>query len=146
MIIDDYLKYQDEYRVKYGDNTLILMQVGSFFELYSIIENCSFLYKIADICNIQISRKNKTIPEVSKQNPLMAGFPLYVINKFVQLLLQNNYTIVLIEQVSLPPNPERKVTEILSPSTNINLTTKKSNYIMVFYFEVINNLLIDDSL
>jgi DNA mismatch repair protein MutS len=142
MIIDDYLKYQDEYRVKYGDNTLILMQVGSFFELYSIVENCSFLYKIADICNIQISRKNKTIPEVSKQNPLMAGFPLYVINKFVQLLLQNNYTIVLIEQVSPPPNPERKITEIISPSTNINLTTKKSNYIMVFYFEVINNLLI----
>jgi len=142
MIIDDYLKYQDEYRLKYGENTLILMQVGSFFELYSIIENCCFLYKIADICNIQISRKNKNILEVSKGNPLMAGFPLYVINKFVQLLLQNNYTIVLIEQVSLPPNPERKITEIISPSTNINLTTKKSNYIMVFYFEVINNLLI----
>ena len=142
MIIDDYLKYQDEYRLKYGENTLILMQVGSFFELYSIVENCSFLYKIADICNIQISRKNKAITEVSKHNPLMAGFPLYVINKFVQLLLQNNYTIVLIEQVTPPPNPERKITEIISPSTNINLTTKKSNYIMVFYFEVINNLLI----
>ena len=73
MIIDDYLAYQDEYRGKYGENTIILMQVGSFFELYSIIENCQFLYKIGDICNIQISRKNKTIKEVSKNNPLMAG-------------------------------------------------------------------------
>ena len=61
MIIDDYIKYQDDYRNKYGENTIILMQVGSFFELYSIVENCPFLYKIADICNIQISRKNKTI-------------------------------------------------------------------------------------
>ena len=142
MIIDDYLAYQDEYRVKYGENTIILMQVGSFFELYSIIENCQFLYKIGDICNIQISRKNKTIKEVSKNNPLMAGFPLYVLNKFVQILLQQNFTIVLIEQTTPPPNPERKITEIVSPSTNINMTSKKSNYIMVFYFEVINGLLV----
>ena len=96
MIIDDYLKYNEEYKKKYGENTIILMQVGSFFELYSIVENCPFLYKIADICNIQISRKNKATIEVSKNNPLMAGFPLFVVNKFVQLLLQNNFTIVMI--------------------------------------------------
>jgi len=142
MIIDDYLKYQEEYKEKYGENTIILIQVGSFFELYAINENCPFLYKIGDICNIQISRKNKTIREVSKNNPLMAGFPLYVLNKFIQILLQNNFTIVLIEQITQPPNPERKITEIISPSTNINITNKKSNYIMVFYFEVINDLLI----
>ncbi len=142
MIIDDYLKYNEEYKKKYGENTIILMQVGSFFELYSIVENCPFLYKIADICNIQISRKNKTIIEVSKNNPLMAGFPLFVVNKFVQLLLQNNFTIVMIEQISQPPNPERKITEILSPSKNMNITTRKSNFIMVFYFEVINEILV----
>jgi DNA mismatch repair protein MutS len=142
MIIDDYLNYQDVYRNKYGENTIILMQVGSFFELYSINDNCPFMNKIGDICNIQISRKNKTIKEVSKNNPLMAGFPLYVLNKFIQILLQNNFTIVVIEQVSQPPNPERKITEIISPSTNINITNKKSNYIMVYYFEIINNLLV----
>jgi len=142
MIIDDYLKYMEEYSKKYGELTIVLMQVGSFFELYSIIENCPFIYKIADICNIQVSRKNKSIKDVSRSNPLMAGFPLYVLNKFIQILLQNNYTIVLIEQISPPPNPDRKITEIISPSTNINITTKKSNYILVFYFEVINDLLI----
>ncbi len=142
MIIDDYLKYQDEYRLKYGENTVILMQVGSFFELYSIIENCPFLYKIGDICNIQISRKDKQIKEISKNNALMAGFPLYTINKYIQILVQNNFTIVLIEQISAPPNPERKITEIISPSTNINITSKKSNYILVFYFEEINKLLV----
>jgi DNA mismatch repair protein MutS len=137
MIIDDYLNYQDEYKAKYGENTIILIQVGSFFELYSINENCTFMYKIADICNIQVSRKNKSIKEVSKNNPLMAGFPLYVLNKFIQLLLNNNFTIVLIEQITPPPNPERKITEIVSPSTNFNITTNKSNYIIVFYFEEI---------
>lgn len=142
MIIDDYLNYQDEYKIKYGDNTIILMQIGSFFELYSIIENCPFLYKLGDICNFQISRKNKSINEISRNNPLMAGFPLYTKDKFIQILLQHNYTIVLIEQITEPPNPKRKITEIISPSTNINVISKKSNYILVFYFEEYNNLLL----
>lgn len=126
MIIDDYIFYTKEYKQKYGDKTIVLMQVGSFFELYSIFDDTdNELYKIADICNITISKKNKTILEVSNRNPLMAGFPLYTINKYQNILLQNNYTIVMIEQVSEPPNPDRKVTEVLSPGMNINCNTKK---------------------
>ena len=142
MIIDDYLNYLDIYQKKYGNNTIVLMQIGSFFELYDIDINSRYLYKIADICNIQISRKNKSILEVSRNNPIMCGFPLYVLNKYIQLIIQNNYTVVLIEQVTEPPEPQRKITEIISPSTNININSKKSNYIMVLYYEEINNLLI----
>ena len=142
MIVDDYLNYLDEYQKKYGENTIILIQVGSFFELYDIDANSRYLYKIADICNIQVSRKNKSILEVSRNNPIMCGFPIYVINKYIQLILQNNYTIILIEQVTEPPEPQRKITEILSPATNINTNSKKSNYIMVLYYEEIDNLLI----
>ena len=141
MIIDDYLEKEIEYKNKYGENTLILMQVGSFYELYSVNENCLSIYKIGDICNIQISRKNKAIKEVSKTNPLMAGFPIWALEKFLQILLQNNYTVVKIEQITQPPNPERKITDIISPSTNINISSKKSNYILVFYFEEIAGLL-----
>jgi len=141
MLIDDYLIYTKDYKKLYGENTIVLMQVGSFFELYSIIDDIdSDIYKIADICNITISKKNKSIKEVDIHNPLMAGFPLYVINKFQNILLQNNYTIVMIEQVSEPPNPERKVTEILSPGMNININSKKSNNLMVIYYEKINQL------
>jgi len=142
MLIDDYLAYLEKYKLKYGDNTVVFMQVGMFFELYDINADSNYLNNIADICNIQISRKNKNIIEVSKNNPLMAGFPLYVLNKYTQLILDNNYTIILIEQVSEPPNPERKITEILSPSTNINQYNKKSNYVVVLYYEVINNNLV----
>jgi DNA mismatch repair protein MutS len=142
MIIDDYLNYLDVYRNKYGENTIVLMQVGSFFELYDIDINSKYLYKISDICNIQISKKNKSVLDVSRSNPIMAGFPLYVLNKYIQLIIQNNYTVVLIEQVTEPPEPQRKITEIISPSTNININSQKSNYIMVLYYEEINNLLI----
>ena len=141
MIIDDYINYEIEYRKKYGEKTLILIQVGSFFELYSINENCSFMNKIGDICNIQISRKNKAIKEVGKNNPLMAGFPLYALQKFIQILINHQYTIVLIEQTTPPPNPQRKITEIISPSTNINNNIRNGNYIIVYYFEEISGYL-----
>jgi len=141
MIIDDYINYEIEYRKKYGEKTLILIQVGSFFELYSVNENCSFMNKIGDICNIQISRKNKAIREVGKNNPLMAGFPLYALQKFIQILINHQFTIVLIEQTTPPPNPQRKITEIISPSTNINNNIRNGNYIIVYYFEEISGYL-----
>jgi DNA mismatch repair protein MutS len=144
MIIDDYLEYSKTYKSKYGDKCIILMQVGSFYELYSIEDSIADndIYCIVDLCNIQISRKNKSIPEVSISNPLMAGFPLYTISKYTQILLNNNYTIVLVEQVTEPPNPERKVTEILSPGMNITVQNKKSNFMMVLYYEFIDRLLV----
>lgn len=144
MIINDYLEYSKTYKEKYGDKCIVLMQVGSFYELYSITDVIAEndIYSIADLCNIQISRKNKNISEVSINNPLMAGFPLYTITKYTQILLNNNYTIVLIEQVTEPPNPERRVTEILSPGMNISLSNKKSNFIMVIFYEFINNYLV----
>lgn len=144
MIIDDYISYSKEYKEKYGDKCIVLMQVGSFYELYAIssdIEN-NYIYNISDLCNIQISRKNKTIPEVSISNPLMAGFPLYTLGKYTNILLNNNYTIVLVEQITEPPNPERKVTEILSPGMNTGITTKTSNYMMVLYYEYINTYIV----
>jgi len=58
MIIDDYIFYTKEYKKKYGERTIVLMQVGSFFELYSITDDTdSEIYKVADICNITISKK-----------------------------------------------------------------------------------------
>tara|TARA_B110000858_G_scaffold91225_1_gene105396 strand:- start:2957 stop:6040 length:3084 start_codon:yes stop_codon:yes gene_type:complete len=143
MIIDDYIFYTKEYKKKYGENTIVLIQIGTFFELYSITDDTeNEIYKIADICNITISKKNKSILEVNNNNPLMAGFPLYTIAKYQNILLQNNYTIVMIEQVTEPPNPERKVTEVLSPGMNLNCNTKKTNYLMSIYYEKINNLFV----
>ena len=71
MLIDDYLEYQKTYQKKYGEKTIILMQVGSFFEAYAIDSNeekinVENLYYICDLMNIQISRKNKNILKKSR--------------------------------------------------------------------------------
>ena len=146
-MIEDYLEYTRVYKEKYGDKCVVLMQVGSFFELYTIYPNTDTslnndVYVIAELCGIQTSRKNKAVAEISQANPVMAGFPLASLPKFRDKILANNYTIVLVEQVSEPPNPVRKVTEIISPGTNVNIANKRSNYIMVVYYEVIEGYII----
>ncbi len=146
-MLEDYLEYTKVYKEKYGEKCVVLMQVGSFFEIYTIYPNNDVspnndVYIIAELCGIQTSRKNKMIAEISIANPVMAGFPLASLPKFRDKILAHNYTIVLVEQVSEPPNPERKVTDIISPGTNVNIVNKRSNYIMVIYYEVIEGYII----
>ena len=95
MIIDDYIEYMNKYKQQYGEKCIVLLQVGSFYEMYTIYENNNAenndIYKVADICGIITTKKNKSISEISLNNPVMAGFPLHSLNKFTQILLNNNY-------------------------------------------------------
>jgi DNA mismatch repair protein MutS len=122
MLIDDYLEYQIKYELIYGENTIVLMQVGSFFEFYGVnneTEKIGDPQKITELLNIQLTRRNKAILENSRSNCLMAGFPTHALKRFINILLLNNYTVVLIEQITEPPNPERAITQIYSPGTYI---------------------------
>ena len=62
MLTDDYIKYQNIYEKKYGKNTVIFMQCGSFFEIYAMDEtssnfNLENLQEISNILNIQITKR-----------------------------------------------------------------------------------------
>ena len=35
-IVEDYLKYTKQWKDEYGEKTIVLMQVGSFFEVYAL--------------------------------------------------------------------------------------------------------------
>ena len=145
-IIDDYLNYHITYTKKYGKYTCVLMQVGHFFEAYAVDNdkeqiNNENMYHMANILNIQMTRKNKNILENSRGNPLMIGVNIYSIDKYIQLLLNKNYTIVLIEQVTEPPEPERKVTNIYSPGTYIeNINKSDSNKCVSIFIEVVKRI------
>ena len=123
MLIDDYFIHQINFEKKYGSKTIVLMQVGSFFEFYGVNndqEKIGDAQKITELLNIQLSRRNKSILENSRTNALMAGFPLNSVKRYINILLTNNYSVVLIEQTSEPPNPKREITQIYSPGTYID--------------------------
>lgn len=138
MLFDDYVQYTATYQEKYGPKTLVLMEVGSFFELYGVTNATEKLgadvQVVCDLLNIQMSRKNKAILENSRGNPLMAGFPEYVLQKFLDILVAHGYTVVLVEQVTPPPQPKREVTRIVSPSTYVqHVATVDKHWLMCIH-------------
>ena len=135
-IVSEYVLSHNEYKKKYGDKTVVLMQVGSFFEMYMTNNAGPNLKEISQLLNIVCTKKDKSILEVSIRNPYMLGFPLVASDKFITLLVQNGYTVVMIEQVTPPPEPKRKMTNVYSPSTFISSTpTVETNYAVCLYLE-----------
>lgn len=137
MIFNDYISYTQKYKQEYGDNTIVLMEVGSFWEIYDCHENKGANIKeIGELLNIHVSRKNKNIIEISEKNPQMAGFPTHALQRFLPILIDNNYTVVLVSQVTPPPNPKRKVTHVLSKGTYIDeMKSSDTNNIMSLFIE-----------
>jgi DNA mismatch repair protein MutS len=137
MLIDDYFEYQIKFEKKYGKKSIVLMQVGSFFEFYGVNndqEKIGDPQIITELLNIQLTRRNKAILENSRSNCLMGGFPTHALKRFLPLLLNNNYTIILIEQTTEPPNPKREITQIFSPGTYIEEINKSDpNFIVSIY-------------
>ena len=144
MIYDDYVKYTNKYKSIYGEKTIVFIEIGSFFEIYGVNNDNEIsganMIEMGNLLNIQVSRKNKSILENSRDNPMMAGFPNHSLKKFIDILINNNYTNVIIEQVTPPPNPKREVTQIISPSTYIdNLSAHNANVLLILYIELIEN-------
>ncbi|MBD23495.1 MAG: hypothetical protein CMG46_00605 [Candidatus Marinimicrobia bacterium] len=141
--IKKYLDYHEKYKEKYGENTVVLMQAGSHFNIFAIInDEVNIGPDIYHICQnvlnnaLQVTKQNKKISEISIKNCLLAGFPVYSIQKYETILLNHNYTVVIVEQITPPPNPERGVTRIVSPGTTIDNYDKQDNhYLMSVYIE-----------
>ena len=138
MLIDDYINYCDKYKEIY-EKSVILYQCGGFYELYGY-ENCGAdIKQICEILDIQMTKRNKSNPIVDKSNPYMCGLPLHVVNKYIDILVNNQFTVVLVEQISGPPNVKREVTRIISPSTNVESNNIQNNFLMSIYFSTGQN-------
>jgi DNA mismatch repair protein MutS len=139
-IYDEYESYVKKYKQDYGDNVIVFLQCGSFYEIYSCDDGLVDIKTAAEILNITLTRKNKSVQEISRGNCYMIGFPLYTLSKYVGILVQNNFTVVVVSQVTPPPQPKRAVTDVFSPGTMIeDVTPFESNYMMCLFFEEITD-------
>ncbi|KIM04548.1 MAG: DNA mismatch repair protein [Sulfurovum sp. AS07-7] len=124
LLSEIYFELQRYYESKYGENVIILMEIGSFFELYEVNNSELKIGKakeIADILNIQLTRKNKSILENSIHNPLLAGVPTISLERYLsRLVALKKYTIVLVKQRGQAPNISRYVSNIISAGVNFD--------------------------
>ena len=135
-ILNDYLELVELYNSKY-DNSIVLLQVGSFYEMYSIIENDPKLKQVCEILNIILSKKNKSIPKISKSNPHMGGIPCCSLEKYLDILINNKFTVIVYNQYLDKQKIKRKLDKIYSIATYID--SEKSithdNLILSIYIE-----------
>ena len=118
-IIDDYLSLTVKYKAEYGEKTIVLMQVGSFFEVYALLEpdgsySGSSIAEFSQINECVIAPKNATHKGKRVQ---MAGFGIGYLEKNAKKLQDHNYTIVVYRQDIQGKNTTRSLVEIISPGT-----------------------------
>ena len=138
LLTEIYFELQKYYDNLYP-NAVVLMEVGSFFEVYEA-EGVGKAREISNVLNIQLTKKNKSIQEVNIKNPLMAGFPNNALDRYLERLIdENRYTIILIRQKGTPPNVKRYLAEIISPGVNIDYSKGEENYVTSIIIEKFNS-------
>jgi DNA mismatch repair protein MutS len=120
----EYFKHTSDYSNKYGENTVVLMQVGSFLEVYGIREfqtnevSGSKIKDFAEICQFNIADKKSTFG--NKGQIIMAGFMVYLLDKYLPRMLEKGYTVVIYLQEKDPKKDKtynRVLYKIYSPGT-----------------------------
>ena len=135
-IVEDYLNYTNKWKAEYGEKTIVLMQVGSFYEAYALknpdgSSSGSNIEEFAAINDFIIAEKHIC---VGKLPVLMAGFGLSQRDKYVRKLQEHDYTIVIYKQDVNGKNTSRSLDEIISPGTFFGQETQElSNNIMAIW-------------
>jgi DNA mismatch repair protein MutS len=146
LIYNQYFDYTEKYQKIYGQNTIVLMQVGSFFEVYGdkhaktgqITKSRIELFK--STCNLMIAEKSCQTPTGVL---VMAGFRDYVLDKYLEKMTANGITAVVFVQKKDPANGGKIVRElagVFSPGTYLpyeseQTVTTLSNNLMCIWLE-----------
>jgi len=146
-VYDTYFSLFQKYTLKYGDNVVLLMQVGSFFEIYGDKLPTGEIRKsnietVCKICRLEIAEKKIRTPTGIL---VMAGFRDYALEKFVEILVASDFTVVVYDQ---KPNSIEKGKMIrehyrtYSPGTYLTQSESVhnntvSNNIMCIWFELV---------
>ena len=139
LLIEVYFELQEYYENIYP-NALVVIEVGSFFEIYGT-EKIGRSKEIAELLNIQLTRKNKSISKIDVKNPSLAGFPNHAIDRYLSKIIdEEKYTIILIKQKGTPPNIKRYLSDIISPGVNFEHSKKIENYTTSIIIEKIKDV------
>lgn len=142
-LIDTYFQDQKDYQTQFGEKTAVYIQVGDFYEIYGaeLVDGqyMGVLDKISKLCNLTVSQKKVCLGNSNNHKVFMGGFPLYMLDKYVNILVDDNsWTVVVIKQDEQRSGTTRSVEGIYSPGTNIR-TSDDSNTLVMIYIESVNS-------
>ncbi len=131
-LVKEYFELTKKYKNEYGKKTVVLMQVGAFFEVYGLEDKTNaktFGSEINDfsrICDLNIADKKIC---VGADSVVMAGFSHYMIDKYLKKLQESGFTVVVYTQDEQTKNTTRSLAGIYSPGTYFSLDSSPSSQI-----------------
>jgi DNA mismatch repair protein MutS len=140
-LIADYFAKTKQYKDEYGERTILLMQVGAFFEVYgkqdpkTKVIHGSEIMEFSQVCDLNVVEKKA---HVGSDEVLMAGFKDIYIEKYVKRLQDAGFTIPVHVQDENCKDTERSLYQIYSPGTYFNEDVAKiTNVITCVWFNVV---------
>jgi len=141
-LLQEYLSLTKQYKEQYGENTIVLMQVGAFFEVYAISNKedetitGSSIIDFSKICDLNIAEKKMCVED---NNVIMAGFSHYMIDKYLKKLKEAGFTAVIYTQDE-NNKTNRSLAGIYSPGTFFSTDPSSiNNNTTCIWIEVIDN-------
>lgn len=129
--LNQYFKLKNELDEKYSTYSVLLMQKGKFYEMYSVDKTFS---NVCDLLGIYQTRSDNTVKtEVNFKNPYMAGFPLTSLNRHLKTLTEHKYTVQVVDEKKINNIIERVITRTVTETTyfdDINTDTRTMMYIL----------------
>ena len=147
-LVKEYFDLLNNYQSDYGLNTILLMQVGSFYEVYGILNINSQINEFARICELNIVEKNCSIDlslnnnTKSLQKVIMAGFKDIMIEKYIKKIQEAGFTTVVYNQDEQIKGTTRSLAGIFSPGTYFqNDSITLTNNLTCIWIELVDNSL-----
>ena len=117
----------------FSNPIVLLMQNGTFYEMYSFDEEKVPLNKISQLMGINMTKK---------KNPRMAGVHINTAHFYIDKMNSLGWTIIRIDQVGKDSDDNflRKIVDILSPAMNVeNAIGIKPNNLVGIQFELLKS-------
>ena len=144
-LVKEYFELTKRYQCEYGEKTILLMQVGSFFEVYGIfnknteIISGSRITDFSQICELNVVEKNMSL---GNDSIMMAGFKDNQMEKYVKKIQEAGYTAVVYVQDEATKNTTRSLFGIFSPGTYFyNESVNLTNSTTCIWIELVENKL-----
>jgi DNA mismatch repair protein MutS len=142
-LIKEYFELTKKYCNEYGEKTILLMQVGAFFEVYGILDkktnniSNSQILEFSRICDLAVVEKNVC---VGKDNVVMAGIKDIILEKNIKKIQEAGFTAVIYAQDENCKNTTRSLAGIFSPGTFFQEdSTSLSNNITCVWVDLFEN-------
>ena len=125
--IKEYFALTKQYTDEYGQNTILLMQCGAFFEVYGLKDKNDLIYgsNICDfsrICDLNVVDKKVC---VGNDGVVLSGFKDHLVDKYIKKLQDTGYTVVVYAQNddTVAGQITRYLLGVFSPGTYFSVDT-----------------------